>query len=170
MKISDLKTGDLVFTKPKDLVGRIISRKQKIGYSHVGFITSSGGMQMFNESEIIKGVHSSGIQQRLSGLEVTIMRPIFTFDEETFSKSANDKIGCKYDTVGIINQIIKEWIGVWLDRDQADNDKAFYCSKYYAYCLSRSTDKFKNYNEVDLNDLYNNREFIVVLYCGILKI
>ena len=156
MKRSDLIPGDLIFTTPKSLWGRLIAREQKIGYSHCCFVTEWHGIVMISESEIFKGVYCSDLMSRLEGEKVTVMRPSFRFNKAMFNYNAHDKIGCKYDTRGIINQLIKEWTGLWLDKNQADNDKSFYCVKYYGYAMSKASHKYHNYNQIDLNDVYRD--------------
>jgi hypothetical protein len=163
MKYLDLRPGDLIFTEPSDFIGRLIAKNQRIGYSHCGFIID----RRFCESEIRTGVHSSDIVGRLNGKNVTVLRPNYKFNIDLFSASAFWKIGCKYDWRGIIYQLIKEWTGRWINETAKIDNNSFYCSKYYSYCMSKASNKFGDYEQISLNDLFNDSDFNFI-YKGVL--
>ncbi len=158
--LTNLKTGDIIFFKPKNLAGKIIlwfinlGKKDKTPYSHVGKVVMMMGEAFFVEAAF-NGVVLVYLKSRLNGLpkdSYAVFRPTFKIDIQQQKEIAFNLAGLKrYDYIALIHQAYRQITGRWMVKRNRFSTNAFYCSELVAYMDSKI---FKNWYEVDPEDLY----------------
>lgn len=156
-----LLTGDIVLFKPKDFIGRCITKIDRTPYSHVEIIVRNWNV-LFSSGSRMSGVTPLPLLKSLEGRFVEIKRAKDIFDEKSMSMYIARRWGTKYDFRGtfwaqLIYQLSNKHI--WIGERNGDAERALYCSEYVALCHNEVSNYYPNWWQIDPKTILEDTRF-----------
>lgn len=167
IKLSELKTGDIIFTASKGWLSRTIRGFTNDEYSHAGVIVKLNSRPYLFEAQkqglVIVPITLEYLlhcKLRVSRFEAASVTP------GEITVRALEAVGTHYDFKGLVldqmfsqvwKKLFNKW--VWKGTRQKRAEKSFYCFEFVAWLYK---EKFPNWWKMDPEELIENKELTTI--------
>lgn len=161
MKITDLKTGDILLYRSKNILARAIRLFTRGKVNHASICVEIWGEMFVAESEKV-GFVLNKLNDSIKGREIWVLRYKNPIESNRFAKRIVLMLGKhRYDFASLLFfQVWYTITGKWIGKKDEHASKRLYCSEAIAYIYSKETGEMTSWWTYNPKMIWDEPNFI----------